>query len=124
MTNVYQMAYDIVRGKDNPYVKVGGMFTGYTQYKNTQASIQEQIRYNDYIRDANARAQADWYKNVGGRRTIAYPELSYAGAMYRADTASARAMYDSDNAFANFAGNFPYRTAGLYGAGVRISRWL
>lgn len=109
---------------DSRFMQFLGSPFGYTQYRNTLASTQAQIDYNDYIKQANERAQADWYRNVGGRRTIAYPELSYAGAIYRADTSSARSMYDSNNAFANFAGNIPYRAAGLYGIGSRISRWL
>lgn len=98
---------------------------GYTQMRNTQDSVKTQIAYNDYIRKGNERALQDWNRNVGSQyRIIQYPELSYAGAMYRADTGSARAMYDYSNAGANFVGNLAYRGAGLYGIGSRISRWL
>lgn len=98
---------------------------GYTQMRNTQDSVKAQIGYNDYLARGNARALADWQRNVGSQhRTIQYPELSYAGAIHRAYTGSARAMYDSANAGANFVGNLAYRGAGLYGIGSRISRWL
>lgn len=98
--------------------------SGYTQYKNTQKSVQAQISYNDYIKRGNERAFQQWQKNVGSKGlTIKNPELSYPGAIYRADTGSARAMYDADNSRANFYGNVPYRAAGLYGIVSRVSRW-
>lgn len=106
----------------NKFVK---SILGYRQYENTKASTQAQIDYNEYIKRGNQRALADWNRNVGSKgRTIRYPELSYAGRIYQADTASARAMYDSDTAYANFSGNLPFRLAGLYGIGSRVSRWL
>lgn len=102
-----------------------GYISGYKQYKNTQRSVQAQISYNDYISRGNARAYADWKKNVGSKgRTIRYPELSYSGRIYQASTGSTRAMYDSDNAYGNFIGNVGYRTAGLYGITSKLSRWL
>lgn len=99
--------------------------TGYTQYQNTKSSNQRQIDYNDYMSGGNSRAYQDWLKNVGSKgRTIRYPELSYPGAMLGYSTGSARAMYNSDTAFANFTGHLPYKSAGLYGIGSRVSRWL
>lgn len=99
--------------------------SGYSQYKNTQNSTQTQIDYNNYLKGGNARALVDWQKNVGSQgRTIKYPELSYAGQMYRADTASTRAMFDADTAGSNFFGNLPYRAGGLYGISSRLSRSL
>lgn len=98
---------------------------GYTQYQNAKASNDRQIEYNDYMSRGNSRAYQDWMKNVGSKgRTIRYPELSYPGAMFGYYTGSARSMYNSDSAFANFTGNFPYRAAGLYGISSRVSRWL
>lgn len=99
--------------------------TGRTQYENTKASVNAQIAYNDYIKAGNQRAYDDWMRNVGQYgRTIRYPELSYPGRIYQADTASARAMYDADTAAANYSGNLPFRLAGLYGIGSRVTRWL
>lgn len=101
--------------------------TGYTQYQNTKASNDKQIAYDDYMSGGNSRAYQDWMKNVGSKgqgRTIRYPELSYPGAMFGYSTGIARSVYNSDSAFANFAGNLPFRGAGLYGIGSRVSRWL
>lgn len=97
--------------------------TGKMQYKNTIASNQAQIDYNEYLREGNERALRDWQKNVPNR-TIKYPELSYAGAIYRSDTGTARAMYDNDSAVANYYGNLGFRLAGLYGISSRVSRWM
>lgn len=99
--------------------------TGYTQYQNTKASNQLQIDYNTYMSGGNSRAYQDWLKNVGSKgRSIRYPELSYPGAMFGYDTGSARAMYGSDSAMANYIGNLPYRGAGLYGIASKASRMM
>lgn len=101
----------------------GSNVLGYTQYQNTRKSAETQISYEQYLRRGNERALADWHKNLPGRR-IRYPEFSYAGQIARADTAIGRLGYESDSAYANFYGNLPYRTAGLYGIGGRVARSL
>lgn len=103
--------------------KLWDYVTGKTQYENTIASNQAQIDYNEYLRRGNERALADWHKNVPNRQ-IKYPELSYAGAIYRANTGTARSMYDIDSASANYYGNLGFRLAGLYGIASRVSRWM
>lgn len=114
----------------NPLVKFWYDMTGYSQARNTELSTKKQISYNDYIKGGNARALADWNRHVGSKGlpgyhpTIRYPELSYAGAIYRADTGSYRAGLDADTAYSNYYGNLPYRSAGLYGVASRVSRWL
>lgn len=103
---------------------VQNMF-GYTQMRNVEKSTTAQIDYEQYLKGGNERALADWYKNVGSQgRTIKYPEFSYAGQIYRGDTAIARAGFDYSNAAANYYGNLPYRTAGLYGIAGKLSRTL
>lgn len=98
---------------------------GYTQTKKAQDSETAQIRYNDYLKAGFQRQYDDWQKNVGKYgRTIRYPEISYPGQMYRTDTATARAMYDYDIAGSNFYGRSLYSSAGLYGIGSRVTRWL
>lgn len=115
---------------DNPLAYIFGSMFGYNQYKSAEASNTAQIKYNDYLRRGNERALQDWNKNVGSKGlpgshpTIKYPELSYAGAMYKANTGSTRSMYDTYTASANYYGNLPYRGAGLFGIGSRVSRWL
>lgn len=110
-----------------PYV--GGFYRnildliGWTQYNNTQSSLKKQIAYEEYLKEGNRRALADWHKNVPGRE-IKYPEFSYAGQIYRGDTSIARANLDYDTARANYYGNLPYRAAGLYGIGGRLSRTI
>lgn len=96
---------------------------GYNQMKNTQASLQKQIDYEQYIRAGNERALSDWHKNVPGR-SIKYPEFSYSGQVQRANTSIARAGFDYATADANYSGNTPYRVAGLYGIGSRVARML
>lgn len=96
---------------------------GYTQMKNTQASLQKQIDYEQYLKQGNERALRDWHKNVPGR-SIRYPEHSYAGQIQRANTSIARAGFDYATADANYSGNTPYRVAGLYGIGTRLARML
>lgn len=96
---------------------------GYTQFKNTQASLSAQMDYEQYLKAGNERALRDWHKNVPNR-SIKYPEFSYPGQIYRADTSIARAGFDYDTAGANYSGNVLYRTAGLYGIGSRIARTL
>lgn len=96
---------------------------GYKQMKNTQASLNAQIAYEQYLAEGNRRALADWHKNVPGR-TIKYPEFSYPGQIVRANTSIARAGLDYSTAGANYYGNLPYRGAGLYGIGSRLFRRL
>ena len=108
----------------NSYLKpLSENMLGYTQMKNTQASLQKQIEYEEYIKRGNERALADWHRNVPNRR-IAYPEFSYPGQIARANTSIARAGLDYDTASANYTGNFLYRSAGLYGIGTRLFRRL
>lgn len=121
--NAYRIGFDILTGRKNPYVFAGGMFTGRNQMLNAQASAQAQIDYEQYLKRGNERALADWHRNLPGRK-IRYPEFSYPGQIYRSNTAIARAGFDYDNAYANYIGNLPYRTAGLYGVGSKLSRTL
>lgn len=125
MTAATSMFYDAIRGNlyNNHYYKFGSMLSGRTQMQNTQNSLQSQIAYEQYLKEGNRRALADWHKNVPGR-TIRYPELSYAGQIHRADTSIARAGFDYNTASANYYGNLPYRAAGLYGIFSRASRSL
>lgn len=97
--------------------------TGYTQFRNAQASTQTQIDYENYLRAGNERALRDWHKNVPNRQ-IRYPELSYPGQIYRSDTSIARNMYDYSTAGANYTGNLIFRLGGLYGVANRLSRSL
>lgn len=106
-----------------PHQKFEQMITGRTQMRNTQKALTAQMKYDQYLAEGNKRALADWYKNVPGR-TIKYPEFSYAGQIYRANTSLARAGLDYDTAYANYYGNLPYRGSGLYGIGSRVSRRL
>lgn len=119
----------LYNGKNNYSRQVNAVWdwidsaTGKKQLDYIQQSNQAQIDFNEYLRKGNERALADWHKNVPNRE-IKYPELSYAGAIYRADTGSARSMYDSDIASANYSGNLAFRLAGLYGIGSRLARWM
>lgn len=104
---------------------LGEMFSGKRSYQNTVDSNQAQIAYDEYIRQGNVRAYDDWQRNVGSKgRTIRYPELSYPGQIYKADTAVARSLYNSDSAYANYYGNVPFRAAGLYGVFGKPSHYL
>lgn len=103
--------------------RVWDYVTGKTQYDNTIASNQAQIDYNEYLRVGNERALADWKRGFPGKE-IRYPELSYPGAIYRTNTGTARTMFDSDSATANYYGNLGFRLAGLYGIASRVSRWM
>lgn len=125
MTVATSMFYDAVRGNlyNNHFYKIGSMLSGKTQRDNTQASLQAQIDYDQYLRAGNQRALADWHRNLPGR-SIKYPEFSYAGQIRRADTSIARAGFDYNTADANYYGNLPYRAAGLYGIFSRVSRTL
>lgn len=96
---------------------------GYDQAKATIESNKAQIAYDEYLRAGNERAYNDWKKNVPGR-DIKYPELSYPGAMYRADTGIARSMYSNDSAYSNLYRNTVYGSAGLYGITNRAARTL
>lgn len=107
----------------NAYKDAAAFFTGRRTYENTVASVDAQIGYEEYLRRGNERALADWHRNLPGR-TIRYPEFSYAGQIRRSDTAIARLGYESDSAYANYYGNLPYRTAGLYGISGRVARSL
>lgn len=98
-------------------------FFGYTQYENTQNSLSAQMDYEQYLKAGNERALRDWHKNLPGRE-IKYPEFSYAGQIYRSNTSIARAGFDYDTASANYYGNLPYRSAGLYGIVGKLSRSL
>lgn len=96
---------------------------GYDQAKATIESNKAQIAYDEYLRAGNERAYNDWKKNVPGRE-IKYPEFSYPGAIYRANTGIARSGYSNDSAYSNNYRSFVYGTAGLYGIGSRASRYL
>lgn len=112
-------------GGGHAYKGVLNMLTGKSAARYTKASNQAQIDYDQYLRVGNVRAYNDWQKNVGSKgRTIRYPELSYPGAIYRADTGIARSMYSNYSADANYYGNLPYRGAGLYGIASRASHFL
>lgn len=104
-------------------MKLEQMLTGRTQMRNTQKALTAQMNYDQYLAKGNERALADWHKNVPGRE-IVYPEFSYAGQIYRANTSIARAGLDYDTAGANYVGNLPYRAGGLYGVASRSSRRL
>lgn len=119
--NPFRNAYTMYSRNWNNAKQFFGDVTGYNQYKQTEASNNAQIAYDEYIKAANHRALADWQRNVPNRK-IAYPELSYAGAIYRADTGIARSMYSNDSALSNFAGNLAYRGAGLYHVASGMSR--
>lgn len=124
--NVYNWAKGVWNDKidmSSKGMQLLGSVLGYTQYWNTKQSNQAQISYDEYLGKANRQALEMWQKNVPGRQ-IAVPGLSYPGAIYRADTGVARSMYNTDSAMANLYGNAPYRTAGLYGIGSRVSRWI
>lgn len=118
---IYSLYRDI-RSNYYPW-KLEDMLTGYTQMRNTQKSLSAQMNYDQYLAEGNKRALADWHKNVPGRG-IKYPEFSYPGQIYRADTSIARAGLDYSTAGANYYGNLPYRAGGLYGIGSRVSRRL
>lgn len=105
-----------------PFRAISGL-VGYDQAKATIESNKAQIAYDEYLRRGNERAYNDWKKNVPGRE-IKYPELSYPGAMYRADTGIARSGYSNDSAYSNNYRNFVYGTAGLYGITSRAARTL
>lgn len=109
-----------------PHRRFEDALTGRTQMRNTQMALSTQMKYEQYLRQGNQRALSDWYKNVGNPtgRHIKYPEFSYAGQIARADTSLARAGLDYSTASANYYGNLPYRGAGLYGIGSRLSRTL
>lgn len=115
--------YRDVQAYVQPWSKIEQMMTGRTQMRNTQKALQTQIDYEQYLRQGNERALADWHKNVPGRE-IKYPEFSYAGQIRRADTSITRAGLDYNTAYANYTGNLPYRAGGLYGLGSRLFRTL
>lgn len=119
--NPWKNMISVYKGNWNNAKQFFGDVSGYNQYKQTQKSNQAQIDYDTYLRRGNERALADWHRNLPGRQ-IRYPELSYPGAIYRADTGVARSMYSSDSALSNFAGNVVYRSAGLYHVAGGVSR--
>lgn len=115
--------YRDVQAYVNPLQKFEQMITGRTQMRNTQKSLTAQMNYEQYLKQGNERALADWHKNVPGR-SIKYPEFSYPGQIRRADTSIARAGLDYDTATANYYGNLAYRVGGLYGVSSRATRHL
>lgn len=124
--DAFSYLYDAIHGKsiyDQPFLKYGAMLSGKTQMENTQASLQAQIDYEQYLKDANSVALAQYRANVPNRN-IANPAFSYGGQIRRADTSITRALLDYSTADANYYGNLPYRAAGLYGIGSRVSRYL
>lgn len=123
MKNYRQIA-DFMSEHSNAY-KMAADLLGYTQMRNTEKSTQAQIDYEEYLKQGNERALSDWNRFVGWQgKKIQYPELSYPGQIYRSNTAIARAGFDYANASANYFGNLPYRVAGLYGIGGKLSRTL
>lgn len=98
-----------------------GSLLGITQGHNQQESIATQMDYEQYLRNANERALADWHRNVPNR-TIKYPEFSYEGQIRRADTALTRLGLDYDTTYANMTSGAFYKGAGLYGVGSRLTR--
>lgn len=119
--DVFRYVYD--SNYRNAWKQFAAPFMGKSQRDNTQASLRTQIDYEDYLKAGNRRALEDWHTNLPGRR-IAYPEFSYAGQIRRADTSIGRASFDYSTADANYIGNYPYRVAGLYGIGGKLSRSL
>lgn len=105
-----------------PFRAISGL-VGYDQTRATIESNKAQIAYDEYLRAGNERAYNDWKKNVPGRE-IRYPELSYPGAVYRADTGIARSNYSNDSAYASNYRSLVYGTAGLYGVAGRAMRSL
>lgn len=111
----------ILSGK--PYMDPFGLFTG-NQYRMTQRmSTNAQIGYEQYLRQGNERALADFRKNVPNRQ-IRYPELSYSGQIARSNTAIMRNSMDYAGADANYWSNLPYRGAGLYRTASPLSRFM
>lgn len=119
--NPFKNMYTMYSRNWNNVVQFAKDVSGYSTYENTKKSNAAQIDYDEYIKRGNERAFADWKKNVPGR-SIRYPELSYPGAVYRADTGIARSSYSNDSALSNFAGNVVYRGAGLYHVAGGLSR--
>lgn len=107
-----------------PYIRdYGQRVLGYTQYKNTQASLSAQMDYEQYLKSANERAYADWQRNVPNR-SIKYPEFSYLGQIRKADTSIAAAGFSYDNAYSNYIGGLANRSLGLYSVPGRLYRNL
>lgn len=106
-----------------------GYMTGRNAYNSQKESYEAEIKYQEYLKQAYDRQLRDWQKNVPNRK-IAYPELSFAGQMYRADTAIARSNYGIDTAHANYVGHMANtamgyaRGAGLYKVSGSPSRRL
>lgn len=98
------------------------LFNGWRSYHDKKRSNEIQIDYNTMMANANQRAYNDWIKNV--RKTMRYPELSYAGAVAGYNSGSSRAYISSDIAGADTVGSLPYRGAGLYGIASRAFRSL
>lgn len=115
----------LILGHNPAAIDVGWTVMGGYSAQNQQNSYNEQIAYEQYLKKGNERAYYDWQKNVGSKgRTIRYPELSYPGQIARSDTSIARNQFDYANAGASYLSNFPYRSAGLYGIGGKLSRTL
>lgn len=106
-----------------------GYVTGRRAYENTEKSNQAEIDYLNYQRKAYERQLADWSRNVPNRK-IAYPELSYAGAIRGIDTGITRLGYGTNSAYANYVGHMANtafgmaRGAGLYKISGRAYRRL
>lgn len=120
--NAYLMSY-VYGGGGHSMNGVLSMLLGNSQRQYQKASNQAQIDYNNYLKQAYERQLADWHKNVPNRE-IAYPELAYAGSIYRADTGIARSTLSNYSADANYYGNLPSRGSGLYSVGSRLTRFL
>ena len=97
--------------------------TGKTERDNSQQIQRNQIDYNEYLRQANERALADWHRHVPNRE-IKYPEFSYAGQIYAASKNIANSGLTYDSASANYNRNVAYRYAGLYGISSKFARFM
>lgn len=120
-------------GTSKPYrsfwQNYAGYVTGRRAYENTQKSNQVEIDYLQYQKQAYERQLADWHRNVPNRE-IAYPELSYPGAIRGINTGVTRLGYGTDSAYANYVGHMANtalgmaRGAGLYKVPGRAYRSL
>lgn len=99
--------------------------TGKTERDNEKAQYQNQIDYEQYLRSGYERQLEDWYRNIGIPQglTIRYPELSYAGQIYRSGKNIANSGLGYSSADARYSRSF-YGAAGLYGVASKLSRRL
>lgn len=122
-------AYGTSKPYRNFWNHYAGYVTGRRQYENTEKSNQAEIDYLNYQKQAYERQLSDWHRNVPNRQ-IAYPELSYPGAIRGIDTGITRLGYGTNSAYANYVGhmaNFALgfaRGAGLYKVSGRANRRL